>query len=832
MNFMAIKNSENKFVFDKAISMDSQELQKLKTELENCLIEFRGVSKQEASSQDWVMALIYFVRRRVMQLEFPLHYDKGSSHKKKAVFLSMEYLPGPQLDVVVDALGLRKTLNDLCKELDIDYQLVKTFEFNSVFGSESSEKGDIASNWIESLSSQKDIVVAYGLRYRYGDFQQKIIDGWQLEYDESWLEFGNPWEISRDSLTFEVKFCGHTGYVFDENKHVRIEWYPAEVINGMASDYPVLGHRNNTVNRMRLWTSMSSMPMNMKSVKQKGYFRDIDRNVFLTSLTRQLFPDSEDYREKTLQLAQHYFFVSCSIQDVFRNFLSQQKEFVIWSDFHRHYHFYINDVQPSLAIVEMLRLLLDEQKLAWDCAWKVITQSFTFLAHESKIEPGIQWPINILEKLLPRHLELIYEINHRFLESIRSQFPGDARLIKNLSMVDEVGQRSVRLYHLAWIGSQQVLMSETDNHAEKKGIIRDFLTMMPGKLEVHTMGVSPRRYLSSTNQSVSQLITSTLNSDAWKTDLSLLKQLEQYSTNFQFMDEWDRCKWENKSILSQWTEKNTSFKLNPNSLLSVNTQGVNQKNRLLLSVLYIILVYFRLKDGLIACNMPRSFLFAVKAKPDDAMTKLIIKLIHHVAEFINKDPDVDEKLKILFLPDYSVDIARLIYPATDLAEHLMLNQSRSSQPLEGVYTQNIKFALNGALTLGGVNESNMLLREVVGTENFYVFGSDIEDSEHSDWYENYRPLERYEENSELKRILDSLLKGVFSFGDTSLFKPIVDELKYNDEYGVCLDFNNYSQVQDKIDLDFVESSIWTQRSILNVARMGVFSSDFFVDRFK
>ena len=801
----------------KNVGLADLDVESLKNAIRDNLLKVQAKFPEKATSHDWYRAVAYTVRDRVVR-----HWiESASSYKESCVrtiaYLSAEYLPGPHLDNAAHCLGLDKLLTQACEELGLDFTRVCDEEEEPGLGN--GGLGRLASCFMDALATAEIPAIGYGIRYQYGIFDQKIINGWQCEVTDSWLLSGNPWEFPRPKLTYEVMFGGNTGYVSDEMYpgQMRIHWFPKEVVKGMAFDTPIVGYQTSSVNLLRLWSAKAPNPFDVQAFNRGEYFKAVEDKVRSESLSQVLYPDDSFDEGKALRLSQQYFFVSCSLQDMLRLYLESFDDH--FANFHRKFAIQLNDTHPSIAVAELMRLLVDEHRMAWNAAWMITTRTFSYTNHTLLPEALETWSIRLFESLLPRHLEIIYEINNRFLKQIRLTYPGDDGLVSRLSIIDERGERYVRMAHLAVVGSHSVNgVAKLHSQLVREKVLKDFYCVMPSKFSNKTNGISPRRFLLLCNPRLSQFISDSLGSDVWIKDLSALKGLEENVYDEDWVERWKEIKHHNKAQLAQYILKETGIIVNPNSLFGAQIKRIHEYKRQHLAILYVIALYLQLKENPDSLTTPRTFIFSGKAAPGYYMAKLIIKLIHSVANTVNNDPHVRDKLKVIFIPDYNVKTAQHIYPAADLSEQLSLAGKEASG------TGNMKLALNGALTIGTYDGANIEIRDSVGKDNFYLFG--LREAQVSDLFSSgYVPSDYYYRQPLLKRVIDSIAHGLFSLGDDSLFQPLVDSLLNYDTYCLLADFEDYYRVQEKINQDFVDDNIWTKKAILNVARLGRFSVD-------
>jgi starch phosphorylase len=675
--------------------------------------------------------------------------------------------------------------------------------------------GRLAACYMDSLATLEIPSIGYGIRYEFGIFDQEIRDGWQVEVTDKWLQLGNPWEIPRPEIAFHVKLGGCTEAYRDAEGNYRVNWRPERVVKGIAHDTPILGYQVNTASLLRLWKAEACESFDFSAFNVGDYYGAVDEKVVSENLTKVLYPNDEPAAGKQLRLEQQYFFVSCSLQDMIRIYLQREKDL---AKFNQKYAVQLNDTHPSIAVAELMRLLVDEHHLGWDQAWEVTRNTFAYTNHTLLPEALEKWPIALFGRLLPRHLEIIYEINQRFLDDVRRSYPGDDARISCLSLIDEAGERYVRMANLACVGSHAVNgVAKLHTELLRQDVLRDFAELWPEKFRNVTNGITPRRFLVLSNPRLARLISSRIG-DGWIKNLDELKQLEPLADDALFRAAWRQVKLDVKRDLAALIHERTGVVINPNSMFDIQAKRFHEYKRQHLNVLHIITLYNRLRHEPETDFMPRAFIFGGKAAPGYFLAKLIIKLINAIAEVINHDPAVRDRLKVVFFPDFNVKNAQRIYPAADLSEQI------STAGKEASGTGNMKFALNGALTIGTLDGANVEIREAVGTDQFFLFGLRAEEVRQLK-AKGYIPWEYYHANAALREVIDLIQSGCFSQGDRKLFAPLIDSLMQRDEYLLFADYQSYVSCQDEVSRAYRDVEQWTRKSILTVARMGQFSSD-------
>ncbi len=776
----------------------------------------QGKLPQYATRNDWYMALAYTVRDRMIDRyirTLEMMADAGRETKVVA-YLSAEFLVGPHLGNGLINLGIWDAAEQALAQFDQDLPVLLEQEEEPGLGN--GGLGRLAACYMDSMATLNVPAIGYGLRYEFGIFDQVIRDGWQVEITDKWLRFGNPWEIVRSEITVDVKLGGRTEHYRDEQGHFRARWIPERVVRGIAYDTPVPGYRGAATNLLRLWKAEAAESFDFDAFNVGDYYRAVDQKVESETISKVLYPNDEPVAGKKLRLAQQHFFVSCSLQDMIRLHLMRQKSM---ADFGAHWAVQLNDTHPSIAVAELMRLLVDEHMMDWDQAWAITQQACGYTNHTLLAEALEKWPVPLFGKSLPRHLEIIYEINRRFLDAARQRHPGDDQLLRRLSLIDETGDKYVRMAHLASVGSHAINgVAALHSELLKQTVLRDFYQVMPEKFFNVTNGVTPRRWLVLSNPQLSTLITSRIG-DRWISSLEdELPRLEPLATDRGFQNEWLTVKADNKVALAGFIKERTDITVDPSSLFDIQVKRLHEYKRQHLNVLYLITMYNRLKRAGVTNVTPRTVIFGGKAAPGYRMAKLIIKLINSVAAVIDKDPKISEVLKVVFLPDFNVKSGQRVYPAADLSEQI------STAGKEASGTGNMKFALNGALTIGTLDGANVEIREAVGPENFFLFGLTAAEVERTK-AEGYRPSSHYETNAELREVFDLLDRGFFSNGDREVFRPLVESLLTRDDYMLLADYQSYVECQQRVSDAYRDQANWTRMSILNTARAGRFSSD-------
>jgi starch phosphorylase len=774
-----------------------------------------GMGRVEAiaTTHDLYFALALTVRDRLFEHSAASLQTYGGTNARRVAYLSAEFLPGPHLANNLLNLGITATVRKALGELG--YDLDELLDQEEEPGLGNGGLGRLASCYMDSLASLEVPAVGYGIRYEFGIFDQTLRDGWQCEITDKWLRFGNAWEIARPEISYHVQFGGHTEAWTDAQGSYRVRWVPATQVMGVAYDTPIPGYEVGTCNTLRLWKAEAVEAFDFAAFNHGDYDQAVEAKVASETITKVLYPNDEGQSGKLLRLKQQIFFCSCALQDMLRihGLLGRTPH-----TFHECWAVQLNDTHPAVAVAELMRLLVDEQDLDWDEAWAVTVATFAYTNHTLLPEALEKWTVALFGSLLPRHLEIIYEINHRFLDEVRAAFPGDEVRLARMSIIDESGPRYVRMAHLASVGCHKINgVARLHSELLKQTVLLDFAALWPDKFCNITNGVTPRRFLAVSNPGLAQLI-STRVSEGWLRDLTRLRQLEALADNGGFQRQWREVKLANKRRLAALIATRTGISVNPESLFDVIVKRIHEYKRQHLDVLHILTLYLRLAKNPQADVPARTFIFAGKAAPGYIMAKRIIKLITATGDRINNDPALGERLKVVFFPDCNVKNAQLIYPSADLSEQISLAGKEASG------TGNMKFALNGALTIGTLDGANVEIREEVAKENFFLFGLTATEVA-AVKARGYRPRDFYEQNAELREVIDFIASGALAGGDAGLFRPLVDNLLDDDPFLVLADYAAYIAAQAAVSALWQDPQAWTRQSILNTARIGKFSSD-------
>jgi starch phosphorylase len=766
-----------------------------------------------ASRHDLYMALSYAVRDRLMTRYLAGIEALAATPTRVVAYLSAEFLIGPQLGNNLLMLGIRDAAAEALRRFGIP-DLAEILEVEEEPGLGNGGLGRLAACFLESLASLEIPATGYGIRYEFGIFDQLIRDGWQVEITDKWLKGGWPWEIPHPDQACFVGFGGRTESFRDEHGNYRVRWIPGEHAIGVPHDVPVLGYRVNTCDRLRLWRADATESFDFYAFNIGDYYGAVEEKVGSETLSKVLYPNDGTDEGRRLRLKQQHFFVSCSLQDMIRNLDTRR---IPIEEFPDHWAVQLNDTHPAIAVAELMRLLLDDKQLSWEKAWDITTRSLAYTNHTLLPEALEKWGLELFGSLLPRHLELIYEINRRFLQQLRFRYPGNEQILRRLSIIDEDGSRTVRMAHLATVACHHVNgVAALHSELVQNQLFPEFATLWPQKFTNVTNGVTPRRWVALANPQLSQLLTDAVG-EGWVKDLDQLRGLERFADDQGFLDRWETTRLAVKRQLAHYIHRHNGLLVDPTSLFDVQVKRIHEYKRQHLNALQVIAQYLRIKNGLANDMAPRTVIFGGKAAPGYYMAKLIIRFLNGIADTIQADPDMDGRLRVVFLADYNVKLGERVYPAADLSEQI------STAGLEASGTGNMKFAMNGALTIGTLDGANVEIREQVGAENFFLFGKttdEIEALRH-----DYRPWELIPSQPELGEVLKLIEQGHFSHGDGDLFRPLLQNLTGRDPFFVLADFADYLRAQDDVNRTWADRALWNRMSLLNTARTGYFSSD-------
>jgi starch phosphorylase len=773
----------------------------------------RGQAAYSASQMNVYMALALTVRDHLMDRWRSSIDAYVKTTPKFVYYLSAEYLPGCQLTNNLLYTGLTDIARQAMTELGFDFDQLLACEAEPALGN--GGMGRLAACYMDSLATLGIPSVSYGIHYEFGIFKQAFSDGWQVESPDEWLYHGNPWEFPQEDNLVQVKFGGTTERIHQSDGSFRMHWHAGETVMGEPCHFLVPGYRGGVVNMLRLWRARASQEFDFQLFDVGDYARAAEQKIYSENITKVVYPNDNNPQGRELRLKQEYFFASCSLQDILRRFRSFNGS---WEEFPDKVAIQLNDTHPVVAIPELMRLLVDEEGLGWDQAWEITRRTFAYTCHTLMPEALEKWPVSVFARLLPRHMEIIYEINYHFLEEVQTRFPADPGRVGKMSIIEEGPERMIRMAYLASVGSFSINgVAELHSELLHELVLHDFYEMWPEKFTNVTNGVSPRRFVFLANSRLTELITSAIG-DRWLSDLERLRELEPLADQARFCNAWRAVKRENKVRLAAYIDQTLGIKVNPDSMFDVLVKRLHEYKRQLLDALHIVTLYNRLKANPELKIVPRTFIFGAKAAPGYHKAKMIIKLINSIADVINHDAEIGDQLKVVFLPNFNVTLGELIYPAADLSEQISVAGKEASG------TGNMKFALNGAVTIGTLDGANIEIRERVGEDNFFLFGLTTEEV-FARKAQGYLPIQEYQRHAELKAALDTIRSGSFSPQQPDLFRSLTDSLLYDDEFMVLADYPSYLACQDRVDLAYRDRDAWTRMSILNVARCGFFSSD-------
>ncbi len=772
----------------------------------------RGKNPETATAHDRFMALSLAVRDRLAARWVKTARTYYEQDVKRAYYLSAEYLLGRALGNNLINLGMYEAAEQAMREVGVDLPTLLEMEPDAGLGN--GGLGRLAACFLDSLATLSYPGMGYGIRYEFGIFTQDIVDGYQVERADEWLKFGNPWEIVRPEKSVAVRFYGRVEHHQGPDGRPMARWVGGKTVVGVPYDTPISGFNNNTVNTLRLWQARASEEFDLRLFNAGDYERSVVEKNDSEVISKVLYPNDAFQAGKELRLKQQYFFVACSIADIIRRYLKKHDDF---RDFSKKAAIQLNDTHPAIAVAELMRVLVDEKRLVWDEAWNITQQVFGYTNHTLLAEAMEKWPATLFERLLPRHLEIIYEINQRFLRQVQIRYPYDMDRMRRMSLVEEGHEKKIRMAHLAVVGSHSVNgVAALHTDLLRRDVLTDFAQMYPERFNNKTNGVTPRRWLTWCNPRLTKLISSRIG-EGWQTDLDQLRKLEPFAEDAEFRKAFREVKRQNKEDLALHVRDLRWVNLNPDAIFDVQIKRLHEYKRQLLNALHIVSLWMKARRDPSTIIAPRAFIFGAKAAPGYHLAKLIIRLINGIAEVVNSDAGTTG-LQVVFLPNYRVSLAERIIPAADVSEQI------STAGMEASGTGNMKLMLNGALTLGTLDGANVEIREMVGDENFFLFGLTA-DEVIARKKAGYRPRDEYNANVELREALDLINSGFFSPEDKNLFKPLVDSLLEEDRYLVLADFASYAAKQEEVARAYRDQEGWTKKCILNVARGGIFSSD-------
>jgi starch phosphorylase len=787
----------------------SNDVESITKSISNKLIYSVGKDPLTAHAEDWLRATELAVRDRLVERWMQTNSAYDAQEPKRVYYLSMEFLIGRTFTNALLALGIYDQVKQALASLDVDMEEIVNVEPDAALGN--GGLGRLAACFLDSMATLGITGMGYGIRYEYGMFRQQIVDGVQIESPDYWLAGGNPWEFPRPEVQYRVRFGGHI-----EQIDGKPTWVGSHDVLATAYDTIIPGYNTRNANTLRLWSAKATSEIDLSAFNQGNYMGAVSQKNHSENVTRVLYPDDSTLSGRQLRLHQEYFFVSASLQDLIRRYLRKHDTFDQLAD---SVAIHLNDTHPVLAVPELLRILIDEHDMEWERAWTLAQKIFSYTNHTLMLEALETWPVDMLSAVLPRHLNIIFMINAEFLAGVNEKSGVDIERMRSLSLVEEGGERRVRMAYLAVVASHSINgVSKLHTELMRKSIFKDFEKIFPDRFNNKTNGITPRRWLSQANPLLSSLIDSKIGPD-WRQDLDRLAVLKDFTDDAAFVEAFKHAKYQNKIRLAAWIRANLGIDINTVSLFDVQVKRIHEYKRQLLNVLHVITRYNRIIDNPDAEGIRRTIIFSGKAASAYHMAKNIIRLINDVASVVNNDPRVGDRLKVVFIPNYSVSLAELIIPAADLSEQISLAGTEASG------TGNMKLALNGALTIGTLDGANVEIKEQVGDENIFIFGKTTPEVEMIR-AQGYQPRQLYEANPELKRVLDQICGGAFSPEEPTRFHAIFDELvNFGDRYLLLADYASYIEAQDLVDAQYRDSDAWVRKAIINVAGMGPFSSD-------
>tara|TARA_B100000674_G_scaffold497355_1_gene530835 strand:- start:714 stop:3185 length:2472 start_codon:yes stop_codon:yes gene_type:complete len=766
------------------------------------------------AEHDEYYSLSLAVRDRIIDRWFSTQKRYYQENCKRVYYLSLEFLLGRMLENNVINLGIEDEVRVACKQLGVDYDDLR--EVGEDHGLGNGGLGRLAACFLDSLASLSYPAVGYGIRYEYGIFRQEIKDGFQVEEPDNWLARGNPWEVACPNLSVIIRFGGRLIKPEGEKSN-ELKWVDTNEILAVPYDTPVVGFENDCVNTLRLWSARATHDFDFQEFNDGDYFAAVQEKNAAEKITKVLYPNDNNYEGKALRFKQQYFFVSASIQDIIKRYKRNHSNFDSFAD---KVAIQLNDTHPALTVLELMRILMDEEGLDWPTAWQMTVKTCAYTNHTLLPEALEKWSVNLFEEILPRHLNILYEINRLFLRDVSLKYAGDQEKIIAMSLIQEQPERSVRMAYLSIVGSHSINgVAELHSKLLKKDLLSDFAALYPERFNNKTNGVTPRRWLLQCNPQLADLISEKIGRD-WITDLSQLTNVEKHLKDKVFRKRFNDIKANNKKILADLIEDQTGLVVDSKSIFDVHIKRIHEYKRQLMNILHTIMLYRKLKSGALKAFHPMTVIFGGKAAPGYFMAKLVIKLINSVAEFINVDPDTNDKLKVVFVPNYRISVAEKMFPATDLSEQI------STAGFEASGTGNMKFALNGALTIGTMDGANVEMAEEIGEEHMFIFGLRVNEIEQIRKADSYNAWDVYNENREIRDTLDLVRSGFFSPKEPDLFEPIIHSLlNQGDRFFVLKDLEDYDRARLQANKLYKDRKAWTDKAILNMTRIGKFSSD-------
>ncbi|MCD6024791.1 MAG: glycogen phosphorylase [Fibrobacteria bacterium] len=779
-----------------------------------------GKDKYSATPYDKYLALSFAARNQLISRWIRTQQTYYLQDARRIYYISMEFLMGRSLGNALINLGIAESARSAMYDLGMDLAELRSQELEAGLGN--GGLGRLAACFLDSMATLELPAYGYGIRYDYGMFHQKIRDGYQHEHPDNWLRLPNPWEIARPEYTVPIHFKGRVSSRKNAQGVTVFEWVDTETVLACPYDTPIPGYGNETVNTLRLWSAKSSDEFGLHYFNSGDYV-EASKDISLSeSISKVLYPNDNSMNGKELRLKQQYFMCAATLSDILRRHKKFHKD---CSELAEKAAIQLNDTHPAISIPELMRLLVDIEEMSWEHAWDITTRVFAYTNHTLLPEALEKWGVDLLGRLLPRHLQIIYEINYRFLKQVSWKYPGDAERLKRMSLIDESGDRQIRMAYLAVVGSHAVNgVAALHTELLRSQVLKDFNDMTPEKFHNKTNGVTPRRWLYKANPGLSSLITEKIGG-GWVKDFGRIRELEKFADDAEFLSRWRDIKRHNKGKLADWIRFTQDIEVDPESMFDVQIKRIHEYKRQALNALHIVHLYNQIKSGNGKGMVPRTFVFGGKAAPGYMTAKLIIKMINSVASVVNADPDSRDLIKVVFLEDYRVSLAEKIFPASDLSEQI------STAGTEASGTGNMKFAINGALTIGTLDGANIEIREQVGEENFFLFGMTAEEVRNRK-ASGYNPALVLAQDPALKAVIDLFRSGYFSPDEPGLFRPFLDGLEHHDEYMLFADFADYAAAQGRVSDLYRDSDAWTRKAVLNLARMGMFSSDRTIEEYR
>ena len=792
----------------------NKEIESLTNLIKTHVVSTLAKDLTRALKYDYYNAVAYAIRDRLIERWIKTQDTYYKSNSKRVYYLSLEFLTGRTMGNSLINMDLMETCHQTLHEMGYDLEEIREVEWDAGLGN--GGLGRLAACFLDSLATLEIPSYGYGIHYEYGIFYQKIVDGEQVEVPDNWLRYGNPWEFVRPEHIFPVKFYGRIAQVSDTEGNPRYNWVDTEEVIAIPCDTPIPGYKNTHVINMRLWAARSSREFDLKYFNEGDYIRALENKMMSETISKVLYPSDHLAEGKELRLKQQYFLVSATFQDILRRYKKHEKDF---ENFPEKVAVQLNDTHPALAIPELMRILLDEENFDWDNAWDITVKTFGYTNHTLLPEALEKWLVSLVGRVLPRHLQIIFEINRRFLEQVSKDFPEDIDKIRRVSLFEEGEEKMVRMAHLAIVGSHSVNgVSALHTNLLINNVFKDFYEIFPDRFNNKTNGITPRRWLKKCNPNLSALITSKIG-EGWVTDLDKLKKLAPLVEDKEFRLAWREVKQRNKERLARYIENKNGIKVHLDSMFDVQVKRIHEYKRQLLNIMHAITLYNRIKANPSRDCTPRTIIFGGKAAPSYWTAKLIIKLINSVADVINNDKQVGEKLKVVFLANYRISLAEKIIPAADLSEQI------STAGMEASGTGNMKLALNGAITIGTMDGANIEIREEVGPKNIFIFGLTAEEIAKIKG-QGYNPKKYYDKNIELQKVLNMIRDGFFSPSNPTQFSSVVDTIfNSGDQYMILSDYSSYVNCQERVSAAYQDKDLWDRMSILNTINMGKFSSD-------